>query len=258
MAGGIVLASYLAKCGVASRRASQEIISSGRVTVNGTVIQELPFRVDPERDEVLVDGQPASQGQSVYLALNKPKGYTCTAADEHAGQLALELLPEKYGRLFSVGRLDRDSGGLILFTNDGAWAQRITHPKYQVEKVYWLRVRGEFEDRDLEVMTDGIEDEGDILQAKEVRMLRNMGDSCELQMTLTQGHKREVRRLIRFCGGRVKELLRVAIGNLELGELDTGEWRELTAAEVAALGSKPANPKQPPAEPNQSSISSPG
>lgn len=230
MPDGLVLASYLAKCGLASRRACQEIIAAGRVSVNGAVTTALPTRVQPE-DQITVDDRPVTLESHRYFVLNKPPGYTCTSSDPHADQRALDLLPKMPERLFSIGRLDQDSQGLLLFTNDGALSDALTHPRNQVEKTYLVQISGTLYSADLERMRHGIDDEGDRLFAKSARWRRR----DQLELVLTQGRKREIRRMIRACGAHVQQLRRIQFGPITLADLPSGRCRELTTREVSQL-----------------------
>jgi 23S rRNA pseudouridine2605 synthase len=167
--------------------------------------------------------------------LNKPAGYTCSSADAHAEHLYLELLPERFGRLFSIGRLDRDSEGLLLVTNDGEFAQALAHPSHEVTKRYRVCCRGQVDDAALLRMCRGIRDAGEMLRAERVRRLSSRGDRVELEFVLVEGRKREIRRLCARSGLRVTELRRVAVGSVTLGGLAPGRWRHLREPEIGAL-----------------------
>ena len=228
----VVLASFLARCGIASRRACERIIADGRVCVNGEVVTKLATRVRPGLDQVTCDGAVIAESAKRYVLLHKPKGYVCTARDKHADKLAGDLIESLPGeRLFSVGRLDKDSEGLLLFTNDGELAQRLLHPSHEVEKEYRVTTKRLVSPTRLPRLLEGVEDEGELLRAREVEVL---GD-CELRIVVAEGKKREVRRMIRCLGGRVKRLLRVRVGSLQLGEFRPGYSRDLRPEEVAAL-----------------------
>ena len=230
------LAKFMASAGVGSRRRCEEMIAEGRVTVNGEPVMTPAVNVDPRRDVVKFEGQELkASGENVYVMLNKPVGYTCSAKDEHARQLVYELLPEDFGRLFTVGRLDRETEGLLLLTNDGELAQRLTHPSFQVEKKYMAECEGVFTERAWRAMLDGVEDGGEFLRAKRVTQIRDNGDTFLLEIILTEGKKREIRRLCECVGIPVLRLARIEFAGLRLGTLATGKWRPLDADEVRWL-----------------------
>jgi len=223
------LQKYLARAGVASRRKAEELIRAGRVTIDGRVAR-LGDRV-PEGAEVRVDGElVAPPGPPVVLALNKPPGYTTTKRDPHAERTVYELVPDLPG-LVAVGRLDRDSEGLLLFTNWGELAHRLSHPRYGVEKVYRVTCRRGTPPRALlKRLERGIVEGGERLVAKKARPVPHGA-----VLTLTEGKKREVRRMMRAIGYPVARLLRVKYGPVRLGGLRPGRWRRLSEEEVAEL-----------------------
>ncbi len=223
------LQKYLARAGVASRRKAEELIRSGRVTIDGRVAR-LGERV-PEGAEVRVDGKPVRPpDERVVLALHKPRGYTTTKRDPHAERTVYELVPDLPG-LVAVGRLDRDSEGLLLFTNWGELAHRLTHPRYQVERVYRVTSRrGTPPVHLLKRLERGVVEGGERLSAKKARPAPHGA-----VLTLTEGKKREVRRMMRAIGYPVERLLRVKYGPVRLGGLAPGRWRRLSEEEVAAL-----------------------
>jgi 23S rRNA pseudouridine2605 synthase len=235
-----VLSKYLAACGVASRRAAAEIVKSGHVTVNGTVCNDPGYRVSPE-DSIAVDGNPIAVEKKVWLMLHKPAGYVCSSADPHAEKLAIELVhPLTQVRVFSVGRLDRDSEGLILFTNEGELANQLLHPSHGVRKTYEVSCRGTVTDDRLSELTDGIVDEGERLTAQSVERLSAAPGCTALRITVSEGKKREVRRMCTYLGLRVERLVRTIFGPLTLDRLPSGEARQLTAEELAALRRAPS------------------
>lgn len=234
----IVLASFLARCGLASRRACAEMISAGKIAVNGDPVTDVRCRVDPVRDHVTCDGEPVVLQTHRYFVLHKPRGYTCSANDRHAERLVFELLPTIPDcRLFSVGRLDRDSEGLLLFTNDGSLAERLTHPRYQVAKIYEVVVNGQVTANGLAQLVDGINDDGEQLRATAATKIAESSGRCTLRITICDGKKREIRRMIRYLGGTVHRLVRTHFGPIALGSLPAGSVRELSGGEVEQLRS---------------------
>lgn len=230
------LAKFLANAGVASRRRCEELIAEGRVTVNGKPVLTPACVVAPERDAVRFEGRPVQMQKKVCLVLHKPAGYTCSAQDEHAERLVYELVPERFGRIYSVGRLDRDSEGLLILTNDGDLAHRLTHPSHEVAKRYVAECTGAFHPDMLKIFLDGCVDEGEFLQARSVSVKHQTPTQVTLVIALTEGKKREVRRLCCQAGLDVVRLIRTGFASLELGALPPGQWRELGAAEMDALG----------------------
>jgi len=231
------LQKVMAHAGVASRRASEELIKQGRVSVNGRIVTELGAKVDPRRDQIQVDGQPLPRQAEalVYLILNKPRGVLSSASDNRGRKTVLDLVdvPE---RIYPVGRLDLQSDGLILLTNDGALTKKLTHPKYQVEKEYQVLVSGHPSTPTLERWRKGgIEVEGRSVTGAVVEIMKQEGDSTWLRIILTEGRKREIRRVAEALGHPVKSLTRVRLGPIKLGGLKSGHWRHLTAAEVQRL-----------------------
>jgi len=237
LAGGgpVRLARYLASCGMASRRACEELIRSGDVLVNGTSVSTPAFTVVPGRDQVYCRGVPCVSRGAVYILANKPRGVTCSARDPHAGRLVGDLLPPGLGRLFTVGRLDRDSEGLILLTNDGELAQSLAHPSGGTRRTYEVEVRGRVDQAVTELLRRGVEDAGEFLRPLVVTVGRATADGGRLQFVLGTGRKREVRRLCHAVGLQVQTLVRTRFGPLRLGSLQPGEWRYLSESEVAAL-----------------------
>ncbi|MBO4344655.1 MAG: rRNA pseudouridine synthase [Victivallales bacterium] len=233
--GAMRLAKYLANAGIAARRKCEELIAEGRVTVDGAVVRTPVCNVVPGKSVVCFEGREVVLSQFLYYALNKPCGYTCTTSDPHAEHVIYELLPENLRHLNYVGRLDRDTEGLLILTNDGELVQGITHPSHEVEKRYIADCRGYLSNEAGMAMVDGLYDDGEFLQAKHVRELRSSENGTMLEVILTEGRKREVRRLCQAVGLRVMRLARVAVGNIALGKLPSGEFRPLTAEELKGL-----------------------
>ena len=228
------LQKLISAAGVCSRRAAETYITAGRVTVNGRTA-ELGQRADPERDEILVDGKPLSpKAKHVYLLLNKPRGYVTTLSDEQGRKTVAELVADCGVRVYPIGRLDLDSEGLLLMTNDGDLMQHLLHPSGEVNKTYHVSVYGPVAGaaKRLAAITDL---EGERIRPAEVEILRRTGETAELAITIHEGKNRQIRRMCAACGLTVKRLRRVKEHSLVLGDLPVGTWRYLTAEEVAAL-----------------------
>lgn len=231
----IRLQKFLADAGVASRRASEQIILAGRVTINGKVIKELGTKVDPDRDHVSVDGRALKPKRKLYLAVHKPRGYICSRNDPEGRHSVNELLPLEWDNLYSVGRLDFNSEGLIFYTNDGDFALKLTHPRYGVRKKYRVTLTGQVTPEIAAALTKGVMHEGDLLKAEQVRVLKSAQGHSLVELTLREGKNREVRRLFETQGLAVDKLQRTQIGPIKLGELPKGKWRALTGAEIKSL-----------------------
>lgn len=225
----------LAAAGFGSRRQCEELILAGRVEVDRNVVMELGTRVDPAEQQIRVDGVPIRRPKQVYYALNKPSGVVCTNRDPAGRARAVDLVPSNRGRLFTVGRLDLTSEGLILVTNDGALADRLTHPRYGVEKTYRVQVAGHVERELLGKLHRGVHLAEGTARIKRVQIKRHYKKSTILEMVLDEGRNREIRRVLAKLGHKVLKLERIAIGPLRLGRLPTGQYRRLTAKELAAL-----------------------
>ena len=228
------LQKLLSAAGVCSRRAAEGYITEGRVTVNG-IPAELGQRADPEKDDIRLDGKPISGPERpVYLLLNKPRGYVTTLSDEQGRKTVAELVRDCGARVYPVGRLDLDSEGLLLMTNDGALMQCLIHPSGEIDKVYQVSVYGPVQgcaDR-LASLTDL---EGESIRPARVEVLRQTQQTAELSITIQEGKNRQIRRMCAACGLTVKRLRRVREHTLELGDLPAGKWRYLTQEEVKAL-----------------------
>ncbi len=229
------LQKFLSDAGVASRRRAEELIRDGHVLVNDQMVDTLPAFVDPRRDKVVVDGTLVRTERHVYLLVHKPKGVVCTDRDPAGRLRAVDLLPPLRARLFIVGRLDTDSSGLLLMTNDGELAERITHPRYGVPKVYRAEVRGRVPTDLPERMRAGVYFSDGKAQATNVRVTHRGRDASVLQITLKEGRNRQVRRMLARLGHRVKALKRLAIGPLTLKRLPLGAVRPLTVRELSDL-----------------------
>ncbi|MBW3662943.1 MAG: rRNA pseudouridine synthase [Actinobacteria bacterium] len=224
----------LAAAGVASRRASEELIADGRVTVDGRVAT-LGDKADPTEAEIRVDGERVNvRPDLVYVALNKPQGVVTTADDPEGRPTFVDLvnLPQ---RLFPVGRLDKDTEGLLLLTNDGDLAHKLMHPSYEVPRVYLALIRGDVRRPTLDALRDGVELEDGPARPRSVRLVDHNAGRTLLEIVLTEGRNREVRRLVGGVGLMLERLARVGYGGVELGELRQGKWRFLTQPEIGQL-----------------------
>lgn len=232
----IRLQKWLAQCGYGSRRTCESLIRAERVRVNGQVAT-LGMKVDPTRDRIAVDGNPVQPlSATVYLMLHKPAGYVTTRRDPHAPRTVMELLKGVPVPVFPVGRLDADSEGLLLFTNDGALAHRLIHPRYKVPKTYRVWVKGKPSESALKTLREGVLLEDGKTAPAKVRLVRSAGDSSILEITLREGRKRQIRRMAQAVGHPVVRLVRIAFGPLRLPhDLAPGEWRYLTPEEVDLL-----------------------
>ena len=228
------LQKILSARGVCSRRKAEELIQSGKVTVNG-IPAGLGDTADPEVDEILVDGSSLpSQKEYVYIMLNKPRGFVTTLSDEKGRPNAAQLVADCGVRVYPVGRLDMDSEGLLLFTNDGDFANRLMHPKHQVDKTYDTWVTG-YTPGACQRLLQPMELDGYMIRKPKVELLEAAGDRAKLRITIHEGRNRQVRRMCEIAGMHVTRLRRIREGKLWLGKLEKGKWRFLTAAEVESL-----------------------
>lgn len=233
------LQKYMAMCGVAARRKCEEIIASGRVNVNGQIITEMGTQVE-EGDVVLVDGVKITpEEEKRYILYHKPAGEVTTVSDEKGRETVMDRFRDFPVRLYPVGRLDYDSEGLLLLTNDGELAQRLTHPSCEVDKVYLARVTGNPSNEAIERMRRGVYMEGDERKTypAEVRVVRDESLFSDIVVTIHEGRNRQVRRMFDAVGHKVLLLRRIRFGPLELGSLKRGEWRELDSFEIERLHS---------------------
>jgi len=238
------LQKFLADAGLASRRSCEQLIVAGRVEVNGSLVSELGARVDPAGDRVTVDGARVKPRRKLYVALNKPRGYLCSRSDSLKRRRAGDLLPKEWSNLYSVGRLDHDSEGLLFFTNDGEFCLRLTHPRYGVRKKYRVTVECRLEAPMLKRLVKGVSSEGELLKAEQARLVNSAPSQSVVEIELIEGKNREVRRMFGVLGIEVGRLQRTQIGPIKLGELPSGKWRTLNAVEVASLLSIPSRNPQ--------------
>jgi 23S rRNA pseudouridine2605 synthase len=233
---GVRLQKVLAAAGLGSRRACEQMIADGRVEVNGSLILEQGTRVDPDRDVVRVDGSRIPPPRRhVYLVLNKPRGVVSTLDDPEGRRTLSDFLADRRERLFHVGRLDTETEGLIILTNDGDFAQRLAHPSYEVPKTYLAEVQGVPNPRTLKRLTDGVTLDDGPVRFSRAKLVSNTSERALVTVTLHEGRNRVVRRTMETVGHPVRKLSRTAIGPVRLGRLKPGELRELTRDELGGL-----------------------
>lgn len=230
------LQKVIAQAGVASRREAEKMILAGRVSMNNQVVKQLGSKADSEKDEIRLDGILIYAGlEKIYIMLNKPRGYMTTLRDPQNRPMVSDLLPAELTRVFPVGRLDYDSQGLLLLTNDGAFAQQLSHPRFRIPKVYQVKIKGRLSHSEIRALQVGVELEDGKFNPEDVRVVKRNEKSTWLSITLRSGKNRIIRRAFEALGYDVAELVRVRIGNLELGNLKTGAHRFLTKVETQKL-----------------------
>lgn len=228
------LQKILAARGLASRRKAEEWIMAGRLTVNGCVAA-LGDSADPETDEILLDGKILpSQQENVYIMLNKPRGFVTTLSDEKGRENVAQLVANCGARVYPVGRLDMDSEGLLILTNDGEFANRMMHPKHEIDKTYQVTVQG-YHEAALALLRRPIELDGYRIKVPQVKLLASEGNRAKILVTIHEGRNRQVRRMCDAAGMKVIRLRRISEGELKLGSLPVGKWRHLTEEEIARL-----------------------
>ena len=233
------LNKYLAECGVASRRKSEQLILEGRVTVDGKKQDGLAVDVDPDKARVLLDGKIIRPiNKHIYLKMNKPKGYVCTTSDEKGRKTVMDLLPEKYRskRLFPVGRLDYDTEGLLLLTTDGDIAQALSHPAGEVPKTYIAKIEGQITEAELAKLRKGVEIDGVMTKSCKAKVAEKDDNFTRLEITITEGRNRQIRKMLESIGKNTVFLKRVSIGEIRLGGVTRGTVRELRPDELRYLG----------------------
>ncbi len=229
------LNKFLSSAGVSSRRKADELIEKGLVSVNGKVVTELGSTVNEKKDEICVEGKKVCLPLSrIYIKLNKPKGYACSAADERGRKTIYDLvdIPE---RLFSIGRLDYDTEGLIILTNDGDFANRVAHPSFEIEKEYIVKIKGQIKESELAVLRKGVVENGVRMPRAGVKLLGYENDRSRLSVVIHEGQNHQVRRMFEAIGKDLTLLNRVRVGSVRLGGLKRGEYRPLREEEIAAL-----------------------
>ncbi len=232
------LQKFLAQAGVASRRASEKLIEDGRVTVNGHIVMEQGVTVDPEKDIICLDGREIQMaGPFLYFMLHKPEGYITTAKDQFNRPAVTDLLSDVGARLYPVGRLDYESSGLLIMTNDGELAYHLTHPKHMVDKVYVAKVRGVPTRESIEAFRKGVQIDDYTTQPARLEIIKTYADSADIRVTIREGKNRQVRKMCMAIGHPVLRLKRIAVGKLFLGDLKRGEYRALSPSEIRMLKS---------------------
>jgi 23S rRNA pseudouridine2605 synthase len=232
------LQKILAKAGIASRRKCEELILDGRVTVDGKVITELGVKVDPKKSIIAFDGQSLVQEEIIYILLNKPAGYVTTLSDPQGRPIVTDLLPEVKQRVFPVGRLDFDTEGALILTNDGRLSQFIQHPSHEVNKTYAATVKGIPSTSKIIQLERGIVIDGQKTWPARVRILGRKKNESTLEVIIHEGKKRQVRKMLAAVGHPVKSLRRTAYGNLKLGKLEPGKYRFLSKKDLKKIFSE--------------------
>lgn len=225
---------YLAHAGIGSRRHCERLILAGRVSIDGQVVRDLATKVTAEQD-VRVDGEPMKAEKFVYWLVNKPRGFLCTNHDPSRRPLAIDLVPQISQRVYTVGRLDEDSEGLLLLTNDGDLAHKLMHPRFGIEKTYLVLVAGIPSPDDLHKLITGVWLSEGHVKARSVKRLRRQGNSSWLRIVLAEGKNREIRRMLAKLLHKVLKLRRIAIGPIDIGSLPTRKSRQLTSQELKSL-----------------------
>lgn len=229
------LNKYIASCGVTSRRGADKLIAEGKVTVNGALVTTMGGEID-ESDDVRIDGKAIKPQADVYIMLNKPAGYICSCADDRGRKTVLDLIKGVEGRVFPVGRLDYDTEGLLILTSDGDFAYRCTHPKHEINKKYYAEVKGALDSRAVSELRRGVMVDGQKTSQAQIDILESKDGLSKLHVVIHEGRNRQVKKMFEAVGCKVTYLMRVAIGELELGGLATGAWRRLEESDFIRLG----------------------
>ncbi len=228
---------FLSHSGVCSRRKAFDLVTDGSVTVNGKVIREPSCEVSLESDNICVAGKKITLKKKVYLLLNKPPGFVTTVKDRHARSTVMELLPKEYGHLYPVGRLDKDSEGLLLLTNDGDAAFRLLHPRFSIDKIYFVEIDGYLKKEDVSRLRKGVVIDGRRTYPARIDAVRTMPERSSFNITIHEGRKRQIRLMLASLGYRVSRLRRIQYGPLKLDSLRPRAWRLLTESEISLLRS---------------------
>ncbi|ADL68862.1 pseudouridine synthase [Thermoanaerobacterium thermosaccharolyticum DSM 571] len=229
------LQKYLAECSIASRRKCEQLILDGKIKVNGTVIKNLGIKIDPDKDIVEYDGRVVAKVQhNIYIMLNKPTGFITTVKDQFGRPSVLDIIKIK-DRIYPVGRLDCDTSGLLLLTNDGDIANKLMHPKHEIDKVYIAKIRGIPDDKDLDRFRNGLLLDNRLTAKAKIEILKKINNDALVKIVIHEGRNRQIRRMCELIGHPVMTLKRIKIGDLELGNLKVGQWRYLSGEEVQYL-----------------------
>ena len=230
------LQKFLANCGIASRRKCEELILSGKIEVNNKVITDLSTQIDENNDEVKYNGNIVKpETEFVYYVLHKPKGYVTSSKDDRGRKTVMDLLEDNSFRVFPVGRLDYDSEGLVLLTNDGELANKLTHPSYEIEKTYIVKINGLIKESELAVLRNGVKLDGVKTKKAKLKLINFEDGISKIQVKIMEGRNRQIRRMFSEIGKEVIFLKRIAIGELSLGGLSRGKIRKLNNFEVEYL-----------------------
>lgn len=236
MSTPVRLQKYIAQCGLASRRKAEELILAGRIAVDGVIIKEMGVRVTPGENQVSFDGRLIeAREELVYYLLNKPKGYVTTLSDPQGRPIVTSLIKKAKVRLFPVGRLDLDTEGALILTNDGALAQKIQHPSHGIDKTYEALVKGCPQHDKLKLLERGIPLEGKMTSPAAVSIAEKVGKNCLVRITIHEGRKRQVKKMFAFIGNPVLQLKRTAYGKLGLGRIALGDYRQLNSSELKKI-----------------------
>ena len=230
------LERVISKAGIGSRTEARQWIAARRVRVNGQLVDDPDRWIDLDRDKILFDNKPLAAERKTYVLLYKPTGYLTTYDDPQGRATIYDLLEDRERYLFPVGRLDLDTSGLLILTNDTAFAERITNPDYKVSKTYLVKANRHLGDEELDRLRSGIDLRDGMTKPAEVKRVREPGGRTVFEMTITEGRNRQVRRMVEALDAKVLKLVRIAIGRIRIGDLPIGKWREMTAEEVRSLG----------------------
>lgn len=230
------LQKIISQAGITSRRKAEELILQGRVEVNGKVVRTLGAKADPEKDHVKLNGRLLQPGQpKVYLMLNKPKGYVTTLKDPEGRPTVMELLRGVHQRVYPIGRLDFDAEGLLLFTNDGDLAEHLMHPRYEIPRIYLVKVKGVLEDQEIQRLEAGVPLMDGMTAPCRIKKVRKTVENSWIELTMREGRNRQVKRLLEHAGHPVLKLKRIRFAGLDLADLEIGEYRYLTEKEIQQL-----------------------
>lgn len=233
------LQKFIAECGIASRRSAEKMIESGRVYVNGELVDYMGCVIDPDCDVVEIDGRVIKQeSKKYYIMLNKPKNYVTTVSDDLGRPTVMQLVSDVNARIYPVGRLDFDTTGLLIMTNDGEFANILTHPRHVVNKAYIARIDKPLDETQLQRLRSGIELDGVMTAPAKAENIKHPQKGYEVKITIHEGKNRQVRRMLDAVGANVMSLKRIAVGSLTLGNLPEGKWRRLSDAEINKLRGK--------------------